>query len=207
MMFEGGGMIIEWLAEKWAVNDPLPEKCDLLVPIAHGATKDRLTRGAEAVARKTTTAVTELRDRYQLPFVAFGAFTGSENPELERALKLKHFSGKYVGTVMSTIEECLKVRANLPIFVTVSNIVVVTDEAHSRRCRIVWKTFFPNAKVSILSVKITETVDPESPMEAYDKAWKVLFFQAVPTPLWWLLSLFGQKCLGRLEKLHTPLSK
>lgn len=202
-------MFIDWLAEKWAVNDPLPEECDLLVPIAHGATPERLTRGAHAVALKTAEVLTQLRDQGQLPFVAFGAFTGSKKPELEMTLKLAFFFGKYVGHVISTIEECLKVKANLPIFITPSNIVVVSDEAHSRRCRIVWKTFFPNAKVSIVSVRITDTIDPESPMWPYREGkLAVLAFQALPTPYFWYLAMRGPKYMAtKATRLHQPIAR
>jgi hypothetical protein len=199
---------VDWLAAKWAVNDPLPRTCDLLVPVAHGATKDRLSIGAENVARRTAEALTQLRNIGQLPFVAFGAFTGSENPELERTIKLTIFTGKYIGQVMSTIEECWKVKQGLPEFFNPATIVVVTDEAHSRRCRIVWRTFFPNSDIKIVSVKLADTIDSESPMSAYGNPWKILFFQAAPTPVWWAASLFGEKVMLRIGRYHThQLSK
>lgn len=196
---------VDWLASKWAVNDPLPRTCDLLVPVAHGAAKDRLTLGAENVAHKTADSLNQLRNIGQLPFVAFGAFTGSENPEVERNLKSRLIRGKYVGTVMSTIEECLKVKENLPEFFNPATIVVVTDEAHSRRCRVVWRTFFPFSDIKIVSVEIQRTIDSESPMAAYGSPWKILFFQAAPTPLYWLMSLGGPKLLSKLGGLHTPV--
>ncbi|TSC70622.1 MAG: hypothetical protein CEO12_202 [Parcubacteria group bacterium Gr01-1014_46] len=198
-------MLVDWLANKWAVNDPLPHRCDLLVPVAHGATSDRLTCGAESVARKTVEIRSQLRGIGQLPYLVFGAFTGSEKPELEKVEKHKIFrTGKYVGTVISTIEECLKVKRNLPDGFTPRNIVVVTDEAHSRRCRIVWRTFFPQSNVKMISVKLSDAIDAKSPMTAYGNPWKALFFQAGPTPVYWLFSRGGAKCLSRLSHLHTP---
>lgn len=203
-------MLIEWLARRWSVNDPLPEQVELLVPVAHGATETRLTRGAQAVANRTASALSQLKAKGQFPFLVFGAFTGSKNPEIEKLEKLRIIAlyGKFVGTVMSTIEECVRVRENLPKFETKDGlprvIVVVTDEAHSRRCRIVWRAFFPNSTIKIVSVRIADTVDSESPMSAYGNPWKILFFQAAPTPVWWLASLFGEKALLRIGKLHTP---
>lgn len=203
-------MLIEWLARLWAVNDPLPQTCDLLVPIAHGATShNRLTYGAYAVARKTAEILHLLREIGQLPFVAFGAFTGSKNPEIEASIKATFFHGKYVGHVVSTIEECRKVKENLPEKFTPRSIVVVSDEAHSRRCRIVWKTFFPNSQISIVSVKISETVDKESPMLPYRLgSWAVLAFQALPTPYFWYLAIRGPKYMAKMAtNIHQPIAK
>lgn len=202
--------LVDRLASKWAVNDPLPRICDLLVPVAHGATGTKLTRGAQAVANRTASALSQLKAKEQFPFLIFGAFTGSKNPEIEKQEKLRIIApyGKFVGTVMSTIEECVRIRENLPKFDTENGlprvIVVVTDEAHSRRCRIVWRTFFPTSDIKIVSVKIADTVDSESPMSAYGNPWKILFFQAAPTPVWWFASLFGEKAMLRIGKFHTP---
>lgn len=203
---------VDWLASKWAVNDPLPQNCDLLVAVAHGATETGLTNGAYAVSRRTAEIIAELDIKEsQRPYLAFGAFTESSNPEIERIEKQRIFGEyrKYIGLVISTIEECLKVKEAIPVFFTPRNILIVTDEAHSRRCRIVWKCFFPNSNIRIISVPIAETVDPRSPMKPYRQGkWAILGYQALPTPYFWYLALRGPKYMAtKATKFHQPVAK
>ena len=76
--------IIETLARWWAVNDEknLPATVDLIVPVAHGATKDCPTNGA-LVVTYTTSA---LLKKYPQSTCRFGAFTGSENSQIEQTV-------------------------------------------------------------------------------------------------------------------------
>lgn len=193
------------LSEVWSVNDPLPIRVDLVVAVAHGATNSKLTRGAKAVVHCTR----NISSQYQFaPIVAYGSFGGSERPEVEGIRKLTELSEIpnliYIGLVWSTIEECRRVKESLPEGFLPEVILIVTDQAHSRRCRVVWRTFFPDSDVRIVSVDLSSTIDPESPMAAYRAKWKALTFQAVPTPFYWFMSLFGESGLLLIEGFHQP---
>lgn len=201
------------LAKIWTVNDSVPEeargsKSLLIAMVAHGATATRLTNGAKAVA---LTASELLRRCTDYPVVAYGSFAGNPEPELEKQLKSGHLRGTNhdfqevaIGPVWSTIEECRKIKQNLPVGFVPKWVIVVTDEAHSRRCRIVWRTFFPNSTVVIVTVPIEATLDMVSPMITYHDLKAILWNQAKWTPIFWALSLFGERALQLVEKGHQP---
>ncbi len=195
-------MPIKWLAKLWAVNDNLPAEADLVVPVAHGATKTHPTLSAYAATNQTR----RLLGKYPLAICRFGTFTASPNPAAELYLKEKLPRSGYVGNVMTTIEECVKIKNSLSFIPT--TIIVVTDEAHSRRCRIVWRTFFPQSDIRICSVPLGLTIDWESPMRSYRHAWTALLFQAAPTPFFWYLAWRGPEYMARwATKIHQPVAK
>lgn len=115
--------------------------------------------------------------------------------------------GIFVGEVISTIEECIKIKFALPDGVKPRKILLFTDKAHSRRCQIVWKTFFPDSKISIVSAPILETVDAESPMETYHKASSIFLLQSLPTPLFLYWSLRGPDYMATKRNFHQPTTK
>ncbi len=200
-------MIVEALAKLWAVNDSLPNRVDLIVPVAHGATKSgRVTKGADAVGFITRGLLRLYAD--QSPVVVFGVFSKSEYPDIEEAFKSMLLPNAiFVKGVVSTIEECLKVKAALAPNFAPKRILVVTDEAHSRRCRIVWRVFFPDAEIYIVAVPISETKDKESPMLPYHSKWATLIFQALPTPYFWYLAKRGPDYMSsKAESLHQPVT-
>lgn len=191
------------LARWWAVNDTLPQSAEWIIPVAHGATETRLTRGAEAVTQITFSLLTH----YPHAFCAFGSFTGSPDPEVERLGKATLPRSSYLGPIVSTIEECLAFKKSLGD-IEPGTIIVVTDQAHSRRCRIVWKTFFPKSDIRICAVSLRSTVDHDSPMTSYRKAWTAMLLQAAPTPFFWYLSLRGPEYMAKwATKIHQPVAK
>lgn len=203
-------VFIEWLSNLWEVNNEyeLPQQADLIVPVAHGATDKRLTRGAEAVTEMT---VALLRRYKRRPVVIYGAFD-CQNAEIEERLKKTAFTAEtwkliFIGNVISTIKECWMIKAGLPVEFDPKVIIVVTDKAHSRRCRMVWRTFFPKAKIYIVAIAIGKTLDRESPMITYHKSWKILLLQAMPTPYFWYLSLRGEAYMQTKADLHQPITK
>lgn len=196
-------MFTKWLADLWEVNDVLPRQADYIVPVAHGAKATGPTAGARTVRCATWSVL----DRYPKARCGFGAFAGSPNPEIERDYKETLPRSSYFGRAVSTIDECMAFKRSLhdPEPAT---IILVTDQAHSRRCRIVWKTFFPKTDIRICAVSLRSTIDRNSPMTAYRKMWTALLFQAAPTPFFWYLSLRGSKHMAKwATKIHTPVSK
>lgn len=197
-------MLVEFLARKWAVNNEVTERPDAIVMVAHGATKNRLTFGSWKVRWRTQQLVIQ----WPNTLVYFGSFTESIDPEVEVRDKNVFTGSVYIGKVLTTIEECLAFRTitnerALPL----KHVVVVTDEAHSRRCGLVWRTLLPGVKISIVSVPLKDAVDTESPMESYHGALSALFFQAAPYPFFWCFALGGEKSLVYFaSKLHQPIS-
>jgi hypothetical protein len=203
-------MLIEKLALWWSVNDVPPCNLDLIVPVTHGATKIRLTNGARSVLNETLHQLSTYEHCGIFPRVAWGIFGRNPDLWLEKKIKLPIFNdltNYFIGAVWSTIEECHGVKDSLPTYFNPEVIVVITDQAHSRRCRLIWKVFFPKSKIYIVSVPIAETVDPESPMLPYRKMWKILWNQTYPTPFFWFAGLFGTWGLLKLERFHQPVVK
>lgn len=193
------------MADLWAVNDPLPDtEVDLVVGVAHGCTENRLTRGAGSVSRLIDISLA--MDRFKNSLVAYGAFAGSINPEVERFWKGKIFPDNsiFIGNVWSTTEECRHVKEHIGNWVP-GTIVVVTDQAHSRRCKLIWKTFFPKSNIYVFSVPIGEVVDTGSPMKSYHSTGSILWNQAWPIVIQWpVAKIFGVWGLLRLESFHQP---
>lgn len=193
-----------WLARKWAVNDLLPEEAHVIVPAAHGA-KDKPTNGAISV----TVEVVELRCKYPKAFVAWGTYGESPNPEVEWKYKRQYFGEQlHYGDVMVSIEECLGVKEVLPITFDKPGVVMifVTDEAHSRRFKLICKTFFPKADVRVISVPLWTAIDPSSPMGTYHNAWRALILQAAPTPLYWWWARKGPRYLATKKNFGQPVA-
>jgi hypothetical protein len=187
--------VIYKLARVWSVNDKYPLKADVLALIAHGAAGDQLSHGGQAVCKASNEILRHYKvNGLAMPEVYFGAFSRSKNLNIEADEKTRLIpEGNYVGLVLSTIEECARIYDKW--FETHTDppkvIILVSDEAHSRRARIVWRTFFPHSEVRIVPVELKDTIDLNSDMALYRKAWTALARQALPTPLWWLWSLSG----------------
>lgn len=197
-----------WLSSLVSTKDMMPAddgKRTLIIPVAHGATQDRLTKGAEA----TATTVRQLLNYYTNSVVAFGSFTGG-NEEFERRRKYNIFGSgdiRYYGGATSTIDEPLGA-----LMVTegekFERVILVTDEAHSLRGgRVIFPTFFPGIPVIVCVVPLRAAVDPESPMETYHNPWKALIFQVLPTPIYWWWARKGAGCLTSKAGFHQPIAK
>lgn len=199
-MFE---RLVGFLARIWSVNDSgrLPENVDLIALVSIGATPTRLTNGAVGTCKVVQGFLT----RYPEADVVFGGFTGNGEHTIEEEIKSKLFpDGVCVGKVLSTIMECLAFKARFP---EAKSIIFVTEEAHSRRAKIVWQTLWPEADIYIVPVPIAETVDSESPMKPYHKTWTALFWQAMPTPYFLYLALRGREYMVGKAHFHQPIVK
>lgn len=201
--------LIGKLASQWAVDNilSLPKELDLIVMVSHGATATKPTDGAITVAELSSI----FASRFFYTPVYFGVFTESPKPEIEEIFKKGMVPRAIcVGTVISTIEECLKIKeaflstaGSLP-----KNILVVTDQAHSRRAYLVWKTFFPESTIYMATIRLEKAVDKESPMRSYHYAWTALLFQAAPTFPFWILAKCGPNIMKLFAKiLHQPVAR
>lgn len=196
--------MINHLARFWGIDESssLPKELDLIALVSIGSAKARLSRGAIATVTKTL----ELLKKHPEARVVFGAFAGnSQNSISEENAKRQIFGdrGFFAGEVWTTISECLAYRAAFP---EAKSVAFVTEEAHSRRARIVWKCLWPEAKVYIVSVKLSETIDTESDMGTYHHPWKALILQSGPTPIYKIAAIFGQATLKLLGGIHQPTS-
>lgn len=197
-------MLIEKIAGLWSVDESLclPEEMDLIALVSIGSAKTRLSRGATSTISKTL----ELLKKYPEAKVVFGSFAGnSENSISEESEKAKIFGdrGFYAGRVWTTISECLAYKAAFP---KARNVIFVTEEAHSRRARIVWNCLWPEAKIYIVSVSLSETIDSSADMGTYHNPWKTMILQAGPTPIYKVATMLGQSTLKLLGGIHQPTS-
>jgi len=198
--------LIDRLAGWWEVNDPPPTKFDMIALVSIGATKSRLTKGAVVTVDKTLELLEISSSR--TPIIAFGAFTGNEVDGVEEAKKYEAFKDHpfliSVGKVLSTITECLAFKEAWP---HAKRIIFVTEQAHSRRAKIIWNCLWPEAEIYVVSVKLTETVDKDSPMWPYRNALAAFLFQALPTPLYKVLAWLGPNAMTKFGGFHQPIKK
>lgn len=191
-------MFIEKLARLWSVDDNLPPHADVIALVSFGATKDGLTQGSQVTLRKVLT----LAAQYSGARVAFGVFTLSPRPGLEWSIKRRFLKDPIsAGTVISTIKEAEKIRASLPPGFVPRNIVVMTDQWHSRSAKTVWKRIWrdvvPQPDIRVIVVSSAATIDEESPMKMGRKHWKwalvnvlrQLFLVCVPGSIWFMKKL------------------
>lgn len=196
------------LAHMVAANDPLPpdnNKKTLIVPVAHGTTKNRLTCGSFNVCSR----VNQLLKQFPNSIVVFGSFAGS-NIEMEKKLKLEMLASANVhhyGSAMSTIDEPVGV-LRLIGDVDFKQVIFLTDEAHSYRGgRIIFTTFFLHTSVYVVAIPLILAVDPGSLMENYRNPWKALVYQVLPTPIYWWWARKGPLYLITKADFHQPVAK
>lgn len=152
--------------------------------------------------------------------MVFGEFTENKVPGLERDLKMETFRGAvYSGEVISTIEEGEKWKDSLP-HVLPTEMIIVSDEMHSRSARRVsnrvwnglwyerlWKWIIgqPVVHIHMATFQTRFGIDPESPMSALrdQRLWvrnnvlRELFLMFVP---------FGYSIMKKLN-IHQPIAK
>lgn len=195
--------MVNQLARLWSVDESplLPEKVDLVALVSIGSAKTRLSRGATSTIAKTL----ELLNKYPEANVVFGAFAGnSPNSISEEDTKRQIFGDRgFAGRVWTTISECL---AYKEAFTEAKSVAFVTEEAHSRRARIVWNCLWPEARVYIVSVKLSDAVDSDADMGTYHNPWKALILQAGPTPIYKIAAMIGPAVLKLLDGIHQPTS-
>ncbi|MFH0804148.1 MAG: hypothetical protein V1896_00925 [Candidatus Zambryskibacteria bacterium] len=163
--------MLKWLAKKWALNDPLPEKADVIAVISYAATKDRLTNSSQ----KVMDLARNLSDRYPRALVAWGSFSKNSNNLEQKIKRVVLPNSLYVGQVSSSTDECeiIKLATSLARRST-QKIIVVSEGAHSRRCKRVWKYFFPKSEICFQSVPAWEAADEKNPMW-FQRYWRVWF--------------------------------
>ncbi|OGG89909.1 hypothetical protein A3G12_01550 [Candidatus Kaiserbacteria bacterium RIFCSPLOWO2_12_FULL_54_10] len=191
-MFE---MFIERQAQLWSAGEDPPPRADLVAMVAFGATGKRLTRGAQA----TLEVAVVLAARYRNVRVASGEFTLSPSPGLEWSLKQLFFKDPiFAGEVISTIEEAEKIRAVLPPGFVPEDIVVVTDQWHSRSAKRIWEWVWRDVKpnIHIVAVPSSATIDAESPMGLGRRHWT-----------WALINVLRDKFLECFPERGIPWMK
>lgn len=198
------------LAKIWAVDDSnrLPRHVDLIAIVSIGSTTDRPTRGVLA----TTFRALDLMKSYHFtPSIVYGAFAGNDDKKMgvrtyEEDWKREMLGpeAKYAGKVWTTVTECLAFKATFP---DAKSVIFVTEEAHSRRARFIWKCLWKEAEVYIVPVKLAETIDQDALMEPYRNPWKALFFQAAPIVIYKPAAMLGAWALKLLGGFHQPTAR
>lgn len=153
--------MFRWIAHKWAVNDPLPKKVDLLAIISYASKADKLTNCSWEVLHLAR----EIYWKHIEASIGWGSFY--KNPsKYEQETKKKHLQGHqnfYVGEVSSTTDECEAIK----VYVTdkkPKSTVVVAEGSHSRRAKRVWQYYFPHSEICFRSVPAEKAEDPRNPM-------------------------------------------
>lgn len=159
--------MFRWLAKKWAINDPLPKEADIIATISYAATRARLTHGSE----RTMLLAKEIAKLKTEATVVWGWFSKNPDRFLEREIKQSVLGGVCVGPVSSSTDECEAIRKVAETRRS-GAIIVVTEGAHSRRCKRVWEYMFPNAEICFRSIPAWEAADPENPMW-FQRRWQV----------------------------------
>ena len=190
--------MFRWLARKWAVNDKLPEKVDLIAVISYGATPYTLTNASYLVTQRAK-EISKLRPE---AIIFWGTFSknqdGIRTEFTDKKGILPPDKNFYVGQVSSTTDECEA------IFYTASQyrrplhtIVVVAEASHSRRAKKVWRYYFPTANICFQSINAVEAQDPENPM-FFQRNWKVwLLVNILLYPLY-----LGKNGVKRMSKIN-----
>jgi hypothetical protein len=165
--------MFKWLAKKWMLKDPLPQKTNIIAVISYGATLNRLTNGSEEVVNLAEHLSVIV---YSDTSVIWGSFSKNPNCEygLEQLIKKGRLPGSiYAGLVSSTTDECKAIKeAVRTIGKPAGTIVVIAEGAHSRRCKIVWEYFFPNSEICFRSIPPWRAGDKENPMW-FQKNWRI----------------------------------
>ncbi|MDP2651863.1 MAG: hypothetical protein Q8O94_01880 [bacterium] len=196
-------MLVEKIARIWSVNNHMPQQVDLIGLVTFGATKDGLTQGSQVTTRKALL----LAKQHPEAKVAFGVFTLSHH-QIEERVKRKSFERPFfAGKVVSTIEEAEKIHNSLPFGFTPRNIVIVTDQWHSRSAKLVWERIWQNAipkpSIYVCSVPSVKTVNADNPTRALRSQW----FWALVNVLRHLFLLFVPGSVWLMKKLniHQPV--
>lgn len=190
------------LAKLLAVNDieRLPAEVDAIALVSIGSTRFGLSFGTCA----TIEMALRLFWKYPQAQVIYGAFAGNDehiNSEEETKRSIFKDRGIYAGKVWTTISECLAFKEKFP---NARQVIFVTEEAHSRRAKIVWKCLWPEAEIYIVPVKLEEAIDSRSCMATYHNPWKALFLQVAPIPIYKFMAMLGPEALKLLGNLHQP---
>ncbi|MHB1316298.1 MAG: hypothetical protein ACYCZW_00385 [Minisyncoccota bacterium] len=210
-----GGMLNQF-SKWWSIKNTLPAHTDLIALVSFGATSTRMTYGLLSVV----SIGRNLKRHYPTAKVVFGEFTENKVHGLEYDLKTQVFpNAVYCGEVISTIEE-----GEYWYYATQNtnpkNIVIVTDEMHSRSAWRVsnrvwnglwyerlWKWIMvkPMVKIHIKTFPTCFAIDSENPMAALRNQWlwtrnnilRELFLMFMP---------FGYTIMKELN-IHQPVAK
>jgi hypothetical protein len=168
-------MFFTWIAKKWASNDLLPKNASVIALISYAATPKALTNGS----CETVILASDLKQMYPEATVIWGSFPKDQKGEkTEKEIKFSIFPDSlYAGSVTSSTDECEAIiRTAKENKISLNNLFVVSEGAHSRRCKRVWKYFLPNSKICFRSVPAWETGDSTNPMwfQRYWRVWLVV---------------------------------
>lgn len=196
--------ILDTITSAWSVDESnrLPTQVDLITLVSIGSTATCESNGMQVTVKKAL----DLLDRYNNePWVVYGAFTGNGQRTVEEEYKKKYFPTKssFAGRVETTIGECLAYKKAFP---NAREVIFITEEAHSRRARLIWRCLWPEANVYIVPVKLADTIDKKALMWPYRNAWIAFLFQALPTIVYKPASMLGPGVLMLLEGFHQPVS-
>jgi len=208
--------LIDRLSEWWAVKKtPNPPRMDLICLVSFGITSEgHLTRGLKQVLAIGQ----ELLGENWHAKIVFGEFTENKEEGLEEALKKAIFSEAILaGQVISTVEESLKWRKCLSIKFSPKNIMVVTEEMHSRSAhrasnrvwngiwyKRVWKwlTGKPMVKIHVVTFKTKMAIDPKSPMVWLRDQRKWVAINVI-REIFLMVCPFGYTVMGKMN-FHQP---
>src|SRR3989338_592720 len=191
-----------WILKKWAIHDPLPEKVTAIVAVSYGATKTGLTNASEEVVKQ----VLLVSQRFPDAKIFWGSFAHGPSHTIEISEKQGIFPAEqsfYIGNVTSTTDECLAIKRLIAQTNSdSSSIVIVAEECHSRRCRMVWKYFFKNSEICFHSIPAREAEDPENPM-ILQRNWRIWFVANIVG--WVVFKTVGIPRMARWN-FHQPTS-
>jgi hypothetical protein len=168
--------LIEKILRSWCINDRLPEKIDVIVPISYGATISEMTKSSLLVSKEAS----RIAHSHAEAKIVWGSYSKSPRPGLERRWKsdILEDGGNetaFVGNVSSTTDECQLIKRKLmDLFWRSRKIVVVAEGCHSRRAKKVWEYFFPNSEICFRSIDPREAEDQSNPM-IFQKHWLLWF--------------------------------
>ncbi len=147
--------IIRWL---YGIQDTPPKKdrYDLVVPLDYGVLPNSHNPLPDATKQCLQQAV-EMLFKGKAREIVWGStdYFGPGAQDIDRAKQLFVASigfclcPRYTVSSNNSIQEASNIHEILP---NVKRILIICDWPHARRARIIWKHFFPNAEIGIMSV-------------------------------------------------------
>jgi len=201
----------------WSVRETHPPHVDVIALVSFGANEYGLTNGTKQVVKLGL----EAQKKYPNARVVFGEFTGNNIFDYEHQIKMKFFpDALYADRVISTIKEALAWRHAVRNMIFLQNILIITDEMHSRSARRVSNRVFNGVWFTRLFKKLTgkhlirihvktfateDNIDLDNPMTNLRDKQK--WFNAnVSRELFLTLCPFGYTIM-RVLNIHQPTSK
>lgn len=180
-------------------SDPLPASVNLIALISFASTPKRLTHGSE----RTLLLAEEIANLHKGILVFGGTYFDNPKPNIEREEKQRILGDRFIwtGSVSSTTDERRAIEKEVRARnLEMKNVVIVDEEYHSIRTRIVWQHYHPETNFSFQLIPGSVAADPENPMPLQRSALKWLlanialapFFKWYPGVEWWDKRNFNQ---------------